>query len=179
MKRIGQQQRSAQDERNQVVMIQLRIKNENDLYDPYDPSQIRINEGVYQYLKSYCSGLESSEHIYDTLQIVTDSAIDTEKFQTALHDAVKRDIAEFDWKIARNNRRTIWELVIGVLLSVLGIVLAVILDKVLLAIISFLGSMCLRDSVTIQTTHNHDIKRLKKLISPIYNIKLELIRPDP
>lgn len=35
----------------QITMIQLLIENESDLYNPYDPSQTRINEGVYHYLK--------------------------------------------------------------------------------------------------------------------------------
>lgn len=54
-------------------MIQLQIENEADLYNPYDPSRTRINEGVYHYLKSYCSPLEASKHVHDTLQIITDS----------------------------------------------------------------------------------------------------------
>ncbi len=54
-------------------MIQLQIENEADLYNPYDPSRTRINEGVYHYLKSYCSPLEASKHVHDTLQIITDT----------------------------------------------------------------------------------------------------------
>ena len=122
-------------------MIQLRVKNENDLYNPYDPSQTRINDDIYQYLKSYCSPLEASKHTSDALQIITDSKIDSEKFERVLHNAVNRDLEEFDRQIARNNKRVIWELIVGVLLSALGVMLAIVLDKVLLAIISFFGSM--------------------------------------
>ncbi len=102
-------------------MIQLCIKDESDLYNPYDPSRTRINEGVYQYLKSYCTPLEFSKQTHDTLQIITESAIDQEKFQKTLHDAVKRGIAEFDLQIAVNNRRFIWEIIAGILLSAVGV----------------------------------------------------------
>jgi len=159
-------------------MIQLLIKNENDLYNPYDPSRTRINEEIYQYLKSYCSPLETSKHTNDTLQIITDSEIDAEKFERALHNAVNRDLAEFDRQIARNNKRFVWELVVGVLLSAMGVLLAIILDKVLLAIISFFGSMCLKDAAAIQTTINHDLRDLKKKIRRMNDIKLEVIRQD-
>ncbi len=81
-------------------MIQLLICNESDLYNPYDPSRMRINEGVYRYLKSYCFPLEASKHTHDTLQIITDSPVDLDRFQRALHDAVERDMAEFDRQIA-------------------------------------------------------------------------------
>ena len=35
----------------QITRIQLLIEKESDLYNPYDPAQTRINEGVYHYLK--------------------------------------------------------------------------------------------------------------------------------
>ena len=157
-------------------MIQLLIEKESDLYNPYDPSQIRINEGVYRYLKSYCSALEYQKHKHDTLQIITDSQIDEEKFQRALHEAVEKDIAEFDRQIARNNRRVIWEGIIGVLFCALGIMLAAFRDELLLTIISLFGTMAIKDAITITTTINHDIKNLKKLLSPINDVKLEVVR---
>ena len=157
-------------------MIQLHIEKETDLYNSYDPSRMRINEGVYHYLKSFCSPLDSSKHIHDTLQIITDAPIDADRFQKVLHDAVERDIAEFDRKIAMNNRRAVWEGVLGVLCCALGIMLSVYLDQLLLTIISLLGTMGIRDAVTISTTLNHDIKNLKKLLSPIRDIRLEVVQ---
>ena len=157
-------------------MIQLLIKNESDLYNPYDPSRTRINEGVYHYLKSYCSPLESSKHVHDTLQIITESPIDSERFQGVLQDAVKKDIAEFDRQIARNSRRAVWEGVLGVLFCALGIMLSVYLDEVLLTVISLLGTMGIMDTITINTTVNHDLKTLKKLLEPISDIRLELVQ---
>ena len=159
-----------------ITMIQLLIEKESDLYNPYDPSQRRINEGVYHYLKSYCSPLEASKHVHDTLQIITDSPIDADRFQEVLHDAVERDIAEFDRQIARNNRRAVWESVFGVLFCAFGIMLSVYLDQLLLTIISLLGTMGVKDAVTISTTFNHDIKNLKKLLEPIRDIRLEVVR---
>ena len=156
------------------TMIQLLIKNESDLYNPYDPSRTRINDGVYHYLKSYCSALEASEHIHDTLQIITDSPIDTDRFQRVLLDAVNRDIAEFDRQLARNKRRALWEGIIGLFFTALGIVLSFYQDKLFLAIISIFGSIGVRDAITIMTSFNHDIKRLKKLLYPIRDIQLEV-----
>ena len=157
-------------------MIQLLIKNESDLYNPYDPSRTRINEGVYHYLKSYCSPLEASKHVHDTLQIITDSPIDEERFQRVLQDAVKKDIAEFERQIARNSRRAVWEGVLGLLFCALGIMLSVYLDEVLLTVISLLGTMGIMDTITINTTVNHDLKTLKKLLEPISDIRLEVVQ---
>ena len=157
-------------------MIQLLIENESDLYNPYDPSRTRINEGVYHYLKSYCSPLEASKHVHDTLQIITDSPIDEERFQRVLQDAVKKDIAEFERQIARNSRRAVWEGVLGLLFCALGIMLSVYLDEVLLTVISLLGTMGIMDTITINTTVNHDLKNLKKLLEPMSDIRLEVVQ---
>ena len=157
-------------------MIQLLIENESDLYNPYDPSRTRINEGVYHYLNSYCSPLEASKHVHDTLQIITDSPIDEERFQRVLQDAVKKDIAEFERQIARNSRRAVWEGVLGLLFCALGIMLSVYLDEVLLTVISLLGTMGIMDAITINTTVNHDLKNLKKLLEPISDIRLEVVQ---
>ncbi len=65
-------------------------------------------------------------------------------------------------------------MVVGIGLSALGVALSVVMDQILLAIISFLGSMGIKDAVTIQTTINHDIKSQKKLLEPFSGIKLEV-----
>ncbi len=157
-------------------MMQLLVHKESDLYNPYDPSQTRINDTVYHYLRSYCTELEYRNHLHDTLRVITEGPIDPERFRTALQNAVQEDRSEFDRMLAENNRRVIWEYLVGILLSLLGVGLSIILDQVLLAIISFLGSMAISDAVTIQTKVNHDIKRLKRLLEPFSDFRLEVIQ---
>ena len=71
-------------------MIQLRINNESDLYNPFDPSQTRINGEVYNYLKTFCTVSESKRHLHDTLQIISDSPIDADRAKAAIQNAVKK-----------------------------------------------------------------------------------------
>ena len=158
------------------TMIQLRIKNESDLYNPYDPSRTRINDGVYSYMKSFCKDPEFQQSPHNTLQIITDCPIDQERFFEILQRAVRKDQDEFDRQISRNNRRVIWELIIGIVLSVIGVFLSVYLDQVLLAIISFFGTMAIRDAIVILVTINQDIRRLKKLLDPFSRITVEVVR---
>ena len=89
---------------------------------------------------------------------------------------MQEDRSEFDRMLAENRRRVIWEYIVGILLSLLGVGLSIILDQVLLAIISFLGSMAISDAVTIQTKVNHDIKRLRRLLEPFSDFKLEVVQ---
>ena len=157
-------------------MIQLRIKEESDLYNPYDPTNTMIRDGVYHYLKSFCTELEFQNHMNDTLRIVTDNPIDEDKFRAALHKAVNDDLKEFDRQLAANKRRVTWEYIVGIGLSILGVSLSIITDKVLLAIISFLGSAAISNAITIQSTVNHDIKQLKKRLDPFRELKIEVVQ---
>ncbi len=159
-------------------MIQLRIQKESDLYNPYDPSQTKINEKVYHYLKSFCTELEYKKHLHDTLQLITDEPINEEKFKAALQEAVKQDRDEFDLQIAINRKRAIWGYIMGILLSIVGVTLSVFLDQILLALISFLGTMTISDAVTIQAKLNPDIKRLRRLLDPFSDFKLEVVQTD-
>lgn len=156
-------------------MIQLYIHNESDLYNPYDPTQTRIHERVYNYLKSFCTETEYKKHFHDTLQVITDSPIDGDRFKAALQAAVKKDRDEFDNQLAVNNRRAIWAYIVGVLLSAAGVAFSLITDQVLLAIISFFGTMTLSDGVAIHTKINPDIKRLKRRLDPLCDFNLEVV----
>lgn len=158
------------------TMIQLRIKHESELYNHFDPTGTRINDDVYRYLKTFSIEPEFRQNPRNTLRIISDGPVDLEKFQKLLQNAVKRDLDEFDAQITRNNRRVIWEFITGIALSAIGVLLTVALDQVLLAIISFIGSMAIRDAITTLTKVNHDIKSLRKLLVPFTDLTLEVVR---
>ena len=156
-------------------MIQLRIKNESDLYNPFDPSHTRINDGVYNYLKTFCTVSESKRHLHDTLQIISDSPIDADRAKAAIQNAVKKDQDEFERQFAENRKRALWLYIIGIVLSAAGVTLALLLDQVLLQLISFFGSMAIRDAVNIHLKLNPDIRRLKTLLEPFRDFTIEVI----
>ena len=159
-------------------MVQLIIKNESELYNRFDPLKNRISEDVYHYLKSYCTERQSQMHALDVIRIITDEPIDEDHFKMAVQNAAGRDCEEFDSQISRNKKMAFREYAMGILLSILGVALSLILDQVLLAIISLFGSMAISDAVTISAKVNPDIKRLKRLLDPLFSFDLEVIDSD-
>lgn len=156
-------------------MIQLRIKNESELYSPYDPSQTVINRDVYNYLKSFFTESEGRTHQHDTLQIITDTPINEERVKQTIIAAVKKDQTEIDRQISLNHKRAVEGFVIGILLSVAGFGLAVILNQIILEIISFIGTMSVREAVVIYTKLNPDIRRVRRLLDPLTDLKMEVV----
>ena len=77
-------------------MIQMKIKDESQLYDPLDPSGTRISDSIYSYLKSFCTEMEAEKHIHDTLQVISDGPVDADRLKRAIQGAVQKDRDEFD-----------------------------------------------------------------------------------
>ena len=157
-------------------MMQLRIRDESELYNPLDPTQTRLNDKVYAYLKSYCTEIESKKHLHDTLQVISDTPIDGDRLKQAIQDAVRKDQEGFDRQMAINHNRALEGYAIGLILSIIGVALSLLMDQILLAIICFFGTTAVSDAFTIQRKINPDIKRLKKLLEPFCDFKLEVIQ---
>ncbi|MBR7189545.1 MAG: hypothetical protein IKD63_00375, partial [Oscillospiraceae bacterium] len=104
-----------------IPSIQLRIKNESDLYNPFDPAKTTINDGVYHYLKTFCTEAEAKRHLHDTLQIISDGPLDAERAKAAIQNAVKKDQDEYERQFAENRKRAAWLYLVGIILSVAGI----------------------------------------------------------
>jgi hypothetical protein len=66
----------------------------------------------------------------------------------------------------------------GVILSILGFVLAKLLDAVFLETISFLGTIAVKDALKIQTKANPDLEQRKRNVEPFRSIKLEVVRDE-
>ena len=160
------------------MIIQLQIRDESELYNRFDPTRTRIDERVYNYLKSFCFQMRSEKQTSAVLKIITDQPINADRFKESVQNAVKKDSDEFDGQIALNNKRAIWALIMGILLSGVGVALSVINDQVLLAIISLLGTMGIRDAVAIWTKVNPDVKQLKQLLEPLSEFELEVAKPE-
>ena len=156
-------------------MIQIKIEEESDLYNRFDPARRRINEDLYRYLQSFCTDVAAKKYSFDRLVIICDAPVDVQWFKSALQDAVRDDQEAFRLQISENNRRAVFEYIAGIALSVAGFLLSYFLDQILLALISFFGSMFLREAVTIGTKLNPDIKHLKRRLDPLLSCEVEVV----
>ena len=156
-------------------MIQLRIQEEAELYNPLDPSACQISERVYNYLKSFYTEAEAEKRTDNTIRIITAEPINEDKLKTAIRTAAGKERDELDRQLAQNKKIALWESVIGIFLSVSGVALSLILDQILLAIIAFFGSTTIGDAITILVKQNPETKRKKKWLEPLCDFELEVV----
>ena len=159
-------------------MIQMQLKDEAQFYHRLDPSQTRLSDEVYYYLKSYSPQMGIEKFRHNKLQIICDGPFDVERAKRAIREAVNRDQQEFDIQIEDNRKKMRQDYIMGILLSIAGCLLTVFLNQMILSIISFVGTMAVRDAVTIHTKLNPDIIRLKKSLNYYCEMELEVIRPS-
>lgn len=159
-------------------MIKLRLEKESAFYNSFDPSGVRIDHDVYDYLKSFCTEMEEQPELYDTIQIFCSGPFDTEKAKRTLVDAIDREQKDLDQKIRKNRRWMHDAYLMAAVLSILGFVLSKLLNVVFLQMITFLGTMAAKDALKIQTKYNPDLEQLKRYVEPFRNIKLEVVRDE-
>lgn len=156
-------------------MSVIRIRSEEELYNRFDPAQTRLSSDAYSYLKSLYSEMSVEERRDDILKIECPGPVDIQKAENAIHASIGRDIAEYDRQLKINKVKMVRLYVIGIALIVVGFVLAVTLDKLILEVISIVGSMAVKDASTIQIQNNPEIRLKKKLLEKVMNLRVELV----
>jgi len=157
-------------------MYQIRIPNEAALYNPLDPLQTTLSSQVYNYIQILNSETPEEERNGATLQIICDESVDKDRIEAAIAKAVATDLNKIDDELHSKNRLMIWMYIIGILLSLLGIVLSIIADELLLSIISFFGSLAVREAVSITIHDRPRIKKHRKLLEPLGGLKVEITK---
>ena len=154
-------------------MILLKIRNEHDLYNRFDPAQTRLSEDVYGYIKTCYEEIPLAERKDVVLRIQTDESVNEKTVKTLLNGAVDRELASMDKKLRENRVKMTRLYIIGIVLILIGFALALSLDQLILEVISIVGSMAVKDAATIQIENNPEIKLRKRLLEQLKNVKVE------
>ena len=156
-------------------MSVIKIRDESDLYNRFDPTQTRLSNDAYSYLKSLYQEMSAGERKNDVLRIQCDNEIDLDRAKKALQAAVKRDVDDYNIQLRVNKLKMIRLYVIGIALIVVGFALALVLDQLLLEVISIVGSMAVKDAAAIQIQHNPELRIKRRMIESLHDVKVETI----
>ena len=85
-------------------MIQMRIQEEAELYNPLDPSDSQISEKVFHYLKSFFNEEESEEQLHEKVRVITAEPINEGKLKTAIQNAARKEQNDFDRQFTYNKK---------------------------------------------------------------------------
>ena len=156
-------------------MSVIRIRDEAELYNRFDPTQTRLSNDAYSYLKSLLQEMDAGERKNDIIQIQCDGEIDLDRAKKAIYAAVMRDIDDYNQQLGVNKLKMIRLYVIGIALIVIGFALALVLDQLILEVISIVGSMAVKDAATIQIQHNPELRIKRRMLESLLDVKVETV----
>ncbi len=119
-------------------MIPFMVRDEQELYDVFDPSGLSLSGNVTAYLSDYMEDRRPGEHV--CLEVTAEYAFDAERFRKAYLLYIQKLQARSRREIGRCNLCAVRLLLIGVVFIVIGIALASRMNEVAAAIISTIGS---------------------------------------
>ena len=124
----------------EIKDIRLIVENENSLYVPYSPES-EFNEGLKSYIRSKVAELSSGSGI--RLIVMSPSAMDEEKFKTAIRSWTRDQKAVFAREDKITSRTLISLLVFASFFIILSIYLSKYDNVFSYTIIPVLGSVAL------------------------------------
>ena len=158
-------------------MSQIRIADEFELFNSLAPDNNLLSDSVMDYLKDIYTWIHMSKKEDDILEIFCNEPVNQERVQKAIKDSVKNEIVFLEKEINFNRKRMIRHYVAGFGLGLLGFILVSLTDKLLLEIISFFGTLMVRDAVMTQVQDNPKLKEKKEILEMIYNLKI-IVSPE-
>ncbi|MBQ3380067.1 MAG: hypothetical protein IJG50_09460 [Clostridia bacterium] len=141
--------------------IKLRIRSEDELYNRFDEDRLVLSDDVI----SYITDRFEEKHFGDglALRIISDTPVNKD----AVTAAFARNIQIMQQKKKKEYKRNIAKqlkfLVVGVIFLAAGILLAISLNKILLAVISTIGSFAIWEAASIWIVKNPQ-KRLESML---------------
>ncbi|MBQ8159531.1 MAG: hypothetical protein IJ083_02175 [Clostridia bacterium] len=154
--------------------IRIRLQSHADLFSRFDPTGTRLSGDLYSYIKTCFEEIPLLERTRAVICLEGDVETDGDRFLTLLRTAVDRELQRMDTDI-RINRLKMWRLyIIGIVLVIVGVVLALSLNQIILQLISIVGSMAVKDAATIQIQHNPDLRVKKRLLEQLKTVPCEV-----
>lgn len=131
---------------NQFEIV-IRIQEESELYNSFDPSRRTLSSDLGEYIISCLK--DSSIGDKPLLHIVSDTEIDLEQFHKALDHYSERQMTEFEKSRKSNRYHALRMCCIGVFFIVVGIVFNGSLGAVPTTVIETLGSFSIWEAADI------------------------------
>ena len=145
--------------------IKLKIHDESDLYDPYDPDSTQIKDSVVAYLTKKYQGKEAGQG--HRLCIISDQPVDEERVRDNIHAYAEQELATAKRNYKKKTAIQIYLMFIGLGFITLWLILAHRFEGMASQILSIIGTFSIWEASSIWILDKPSMKmteaRLKRL----------------
>ena len=155
--------------------IMIRIHDESELYNSFDPNQLTLNDDLLGYINNSLKERKRGEKTI--LHIISDSSINEKQFKLALDNNFNNMRDEFSKRKKGNQLNAIRMFMIGVFFILLGIALNGRISTISTTVIETLGSFSIWESANIWLEELPKLKLTQRVLEFLSDpeIKVEII----
>ena len=128
--------------------IKLKVHDETDLYNPFDPDQKTFSDGVESYIQQK---YDEDSHPFDKLiiHIISETPVDEERLHRNFQSYISHelDVLEKEQKIT--TARQIRLFIIGIIFIAIWLTVSAVTENVTVEVLSIIGSVAVWEAVDI------------------------------
>lgn len=155
--------------------IKLTIRDEKELYNPFDESCKTLNSDVSDYLAGQYGRKEAGDGI--VLKIKCDGPVDFGRVRGAFQELI-RDQELHNANQKRLNRvKQLWLLIVGIVFVAAGILLDGVLGSVPVELLSIVGSFAVWEAANIWIVENPRTRFAQRMLKKLNDTKIVIEHP--
>ena len=151
--------------------MEIRIENENELYNSFDKFEETLSEDLISYITNKESITPIKEK--ETIKIYSKEKLNEDKFKNAFNKYCEEQLILLKRKQRINSTKQIWLLLIGILFIIFSITLTDKINVIVLEIVSTIGSFSIWESANSWLLQSKAIKFDKLKILKLKNSEIK------
>ncbi len=150
--------------------INLKIRDEEELYSPYDESRRTLSSDVSDYLAGQYGKKDTDDEII--LKIKCDGAVDRERVCGAFQELIREQKVHNANQKRINRIKQLWLFCIGVVFVAAAILLDGVIGSVFVELISIVGSFAVWEAANIWIVENPRTRFAKRTLRKLNATKI-------
>ncbi len=155
--------------------ISLSIREEKELYSPFDESCKMLNSEVADYLAKQYNRKEADDDF--ALKIKCDGPVEFDRVRNAFQEMIKEQELHNTNRKRLNRIKQIWLFSIGSIFVAAGILLDGIIASIPVEIISIIGSFAVWEATNIWIVEKPRTRRVQRTIKKLKGTKILIEEP--
>ncbi|MBR2511834.1 MAG: hypothetical protein IKE49_02065 [Firmicutes bacterium] len=160
-----------------MEIIRLKVKNESDLYNPFDADGKMLSEDVRNYIMEKLRLCKLSNGI--ETRIITDAEIDSDKIEKTLREWSEREETYVKKTYRRNLLQQCIMFAIGVAFIALSLVIQADIPIVVYTVLSTIGAFSIWEACSIWIVKNPELRFKKRMLKVMRdNSTVRIVKED-
>ncbi len=150
--------------------VKLKIRNEEELYHPYDPDRTTLNPDVVDYIEQKLKKLHPGDKAI--IRILSDEAIDRDAVKSVF-DRYLDDLAEeLDRERERNHIRQLRLFIIGIAFIAIWLIVSAKTEGIGAEVLSIIGSFAIWEAANIWLVDSPQLRLKKRIVEYLSRIEI-------